>query len=455
MKGKNGTKIFFVIFITAILAFIAFRGLNIEALRIRIKPIGEVIRYGIDIRGGVRVVLEPVEGENPTDADIETIVGVLGTRLDSKLITDRSIIPQKSQGRVIVEIPLATGKTDFDPQREIEELGSTQMLEFYEIAERVIDQEALDGMGFEDTEGMEALLGQSFTEKVGEPIVTGADVRYARHRLDEQTGRYLVALEFYPEGQRKFEEATGRLIGKRIGIYLDEDEISSPTVQGRIVGGDAVITLGQGDRQSSYTEAKRIADAINSGALPFSLQPIEINSISPVLGVNALQVTVNAGMVAILLVWIFMILYYRLPGIFASIALLLHVVIQLLFIGWTGITLTLPGIAGIILTIGMGVDANIIIFERVKEELKSGKTLRAAVDIGFKKAIGAIFDANVTTLIAGVILYIMGTGPVKSFAITLMLGVFLSFLTAITASRILLKSVSVSKVAKKSWLFGA
>jgi preprotein translocase subunit SecD len=155
-----------------------------------------------------------------------------------------------------------------------------------------------------------------------------------------------------------------------------------------------------------------------------------------------------------ILVWLFMIAYYRLPGILANIAVLLNVVLQILFISATGITLTLPGIAGIILSIGMGVDANIIIFERIKEEIKSGKTLKASIDIGFKRAFSAILDANVTTLISGFILLYFGTGPIKSFAITLILGVLLSFFTAITASRIMLKSVSSINIAKHNWLYG-
>jgi preprotein translocase subunit SecD len=159
-------------------------------------------------------------------------------------------------------------------------------------------------------------------------------------------------------------------------------------------------------------------------------------------------------MVSLLLVWVFMLLYYRLPGILANIALLAHTVIQLLVLSWMGISITLPGMAGIILTIGMGVDANIIIFERIKEELRNGKTLRAAIDVGFKRAFTAVLDANMTTLISAVVLYIFGTGPIQSFAITLGLGVALSFFTAVTASRILLRSVADIDIAKHKWLYG-
>jgi preprotein translocase subunit SecD len=226
-------------------------------------------------------------------------------------------------------------------------------------------------------------------------------------------------------------------------------------VQDKIIGGDGIITMGAANSKETVAQSKDLAETINAGALPFNLTAVEKKSISPILGKNALNVSLKAGVVALLLVWLFMLVYYRLPGILANIALLLHTVIQIQFIAYNHITLTLPGIAGIILTIGMGVDANVIIFERIKEELKNGKTLRAAIDVGFKRAFAAILDANITTTITGLVLWYFGSGPVKSFAITLIIGVLLSFFTAITASRILLKSVSDVNIAKHRWLYGA
>ena len=610
MKSRSVSNIFLVCLVTAVLTFIAFNGLKIQPLNINIPSASEAVRYGIDIRGGVRVVLEAEDAEDgtmPSPSDIDIVVGVLENRLDNQQIMDRSIIPQRDRGRVIVEIPRRSLDEDFDPEDQIEELGSMQMLEFWHVVPNTdgmdfniedleginpdalegINPEDLEGLNLEDLEGMnpedlvgteqiefdpvddagdiniepetqtqeaqefdspdvETTMADILVEDVGEDVVdsedvneleetdaietrenleqeesdvqedtadsdeavegidivdtqapeateegveigisqeqqegqegitdmpeempqpepfekveliiSGTDVVNARPELDSQGSRYQVVLNLNAEGQRKFAEATGRLVGERIGIYLNDQFISAPSVESRIDSPNAVITLGTGGRRESLAEANRIANSINSGALPFTLTPIEINSITPVLGMSALDVMLSAAMFAILLVWIFMIVYYRLPGILACIALLLHVVIQVLFISWSGITLTLPGIAGVILTIGMGVDANIIIFERIKEELKIGKTLRAAIDVGFKKAIAAVLDANVTTFISGFILFLLGTGPVKSFAITLMLGVFLSFLTAITASRIMLKAVSRIEATKKRWFYGA
>ena len=593
MKSRSVSNIFLVCLVTAVLTFIAFNGLKIQPLNINIPSASEAVRYGIDIRGGVRVVLEAEDAEDgtmPSPSDIDIVVGVLENRLDNQQIMDRSVTPQRDRGRVIVEIPRRSLDEEFDPESQIEELGSMQMLEFYHVVPNTdgmdlnpedlegLNPEDLEGLNPEDLEGTEQIefdavdeegdinidpetqtqeaqefdspdeettmadtavhdeadivdsedvneleetdaiethenleqeesdvqedtadsdeaiegidivdtqvpeateegveVGVSQEQQEGqegmpdmqeetqqpepyekvELIISGMDVVDARPELDPQKGVYHVALNLNAEGQKKFADATGRLIDEQIGIYLNEQLISAPSVNERIDSPSAVISLGTGGRRETLDEANRIANSINSGALPFTLTPIEINSISPVLGMSALDVMLSAAMFAIFLVWIFMIVYYRLPGILACVALLLHVVIQVLFISWSGITLTLPGIAGVILTIGMGVDANIIIFERIKEELKVGKTLRAAIDIGFKKAIAAVLDANVTTLISGLILYMLGTGAVRSFAITLMLGVFLSFLTAITASRIMLKAVSRIESAKKRWLYGA
>jgi len=267
---------------------------------------------------------------------------------------------------------------------------------------------------------------------------------------DPQTGSVNVVLKLNGEGKEKFAEATGRLLYKPIAIFMDDQLIVAPTVQDQITQGEAVIT-GQRDAK----EAGELAATIKAGALPFRLVAKEINSITPSLGEGALRVTINAGIFAFILVFLFMLLMYRLPGFLANIALFGLVVVQLAAIVWLRISLTLPGIAGIILSIGMGVDANVVIFERIKEELKSGKTLKASIDLGFKRAFTAIMDSNVTTLISAVVLYLLGTGPIKGFAVTLFTGVMLSFFTAVTASRIMLKSVSDLDIAKNRWLYGA
>ena len=436
MKGKNGVKFFLVIAIIIGLTFLAIYGLNIPGINYRI-PSAKESRTGIDIRGGVRATLSAPVGVVPTDKEMETVRTIIEKRLDNKNIFDRTVILEKLNGRIIIEIPWKQGETDFNPQKSIDELGKTTLLTFQEV-----DDTKLDANG--------KYL------PTGKIIIQGLDVVDAVPELDNNTSQMDVSLKLSSEAGKKFEEATGRLIGKPIAIFMDDQLISAPVVNSQIPAGNgARITLGNRNMEESAKEAKELASTIRSGALPFKLEAREINSVSPLLGENALNVIVRAGGIALILVWIFMFIYYRLPGVFANVALLGHTVIQLVVISWLGITLTLPGIAGIILTIGMGVDANVIIFERIKEEIKNGKTLRSAIDVGFKRAFSAIFDANMTTLISAIVLYIFGTGPIQSFAITLGLGVVLSFITAITASRIMLKSVSGINIAKHHWLYGA
>ena len=256
-------------------------------------------------------------------------------------------------------------------------------------------------------------------------------------------------MELHKEGAEKFAEATKRLYLKPIAIFMDDVLIVAPTVNSVITDGNAQIT-----GQRTAKEAGQLADTIRAGALPFRMVAKELNSVSPILGEGALKVTIRAGIVAFILVALFMIIYYRLAGLIADIALVGLVVITLLMISAIGITLTLPGIAGIILSIGMGVDANVIIFERIKEELKNGKTIGAAVDDGFRRAFTAILDSNVTTILTAAVLYWLGSGPIKGFAITLGMGVALSFLTGVTATRIMLKSIVGSKFAKNPKLYG-
>ena len=202
-------------------------------------------------------------------------------------------------------------------------------------------------------------------------------------------------------------------------------------------------------------EAKELAAVISAGALPFNLETKDINAISPIIGESALTISIYAGIVAMILIWLFMIMFYRLPGLISCISLLGQIMGIILVIALTGMSLTLPGIAGIILTIGMSVDANIIIFERIKEEIRNGKTVQSSVDSGFKAALTAVLDGNITTLITAAVLYFIGTGAVQSFAFTLGVGIVLNFITAIYATRIMLNTVSQIQGLRKPWLFGA
>jgi preprotein translocase subunit SecD len=433
MRGNNAVKFLCVLVITGILTWIAAFG---SILGFDVRGVYD-IRPGIDISGGVDARLYAVtdDGSLPSKQDLETAKLIIEKRLDSKKIYDKNITYDEQKGYLLVQIPHKTGEK-FDPQASIEEIGQTAKLTFQEV-----DESKRDASG-----------NYLPTDKI---VIQGSDVQNASAELSNQGEGYYVSLKLKPSGATKFAEATGRLVGKPIAIFMDDKFISAPTVQVQITGGEASISLGgTAGSDAQKTEAKDLAGYIKSGSLPFKLVAKQVNNISPTLGSNALSVSIIAFIVAFILICLFMTVYYRLPGFIASIALFLHTILELLALSWLQITVTLPGIAGLILTIGMAVDANVIIFERIKDELRSGKTLHAAIDVGFKRAFSAILDGNVTTLIAAAVLLKFGTGPIQSFAYTLGIGVILSFITAVTATRIMMKAVSDLDIAKHKWLYG-
>ena len=433
MKGNNGVKFFLVIAVIAVLTLVCATG-NIFGIKVPGAYFN--IRQGIDMNGGIDAQLFAVSDTKPTQDQLDSAKNVINKRCDKLGIFDRQVSTDVNAGSIILQIPWKPGETSYDPDKAIEEIGRTALLTFREV-----DESKKDANG-------------NYLPLDDKIILKGDDIVDATPQKNNENGGMQVSFTLSAEGKQKFAEATGRLIGKPIAIFMDDQFIQAPDVQAHITNGDARITLGSSSDNAAVAEAKDLAETIRAGSIPFKLEPRYVNSISPLLGKGALTVTVQAFMVAFILVCIFMIGYYRLPGILACIALVGHTVLQLLFISWTGMSLTLPGLAGVILTVGMGVDANIIIFERIKEELRNGKTLRAAIDVGFKRAFTAILDANMTTLIAAVMLYIFGTGPLVSFALTLGLGVMLSFLTAVTVSRIMIKSVADLDIAKHHWLYG-
>jgi preprotein translocase subunit SecD len=433
MKGNNGVKFFLVIVVIAVLTLVCATG-NIFGIKVPGAYFN--IRQGIDMNGGIDATLFAISKTPPTQDQLDSAKSVIMKRLDRLNIFDRQVSTNVNNGSIVLEIPWKPGETDYDPDKAIQEIGKTALLTFREVDESK-----------KDTKGDYLPLDDKI-------IIQGNEIVDATPQKNPESGGMQVSFKLSAAGKQKFSDATARLIGKPIAIFMDDQFISAPNVDAHITDGDARIILGSASDNAAVAEAKDLAETIRAGSIPFKLEAKNINSISPLLGRGALDVTVQAFAVAFILVCIFMIGYYRLPGVLACIALLGHTVLQLLFISWTGMSLTLPGLAGVILTVGMGVDANIIIFERIKEELRSGKTLRAAIDVGFKRAFTAILDANMTTLIAAIVLYLCGTGPIKSFALTLGLGVMLSFLTAVTVSRIMIKSIADLDVAKHHWLYG-
>lgn len=365
------------------------------------------MRFGIDIRGGVEAVFEPQDlNRKATENELESARNIIETRLDAKNITDREVTIDKEGGYIIVKFPWKSGETNFNPEDAIAELGEMAQL--------------------------------TFRDEAGNIMLEGKNVKSAKVIEDttSMTRGYEVALSFDGEGTKLFEEATEKLIGKPMGIYMDEELIQAPIVQSKISGGQAVI-----NNIDNLEEATNLAEKINAGALPFSLHTTNFSTISPSLGNNALNIMVIAGLISFGLVCLFMIAYYKLPGIIACLALSLQMSLQLLAISVPQYTLTLPGIAGIILSLGMAVDANIIISERIGEELRKGLSLRVAIKNGYQNAISSVLDGNITTGIVAIILMILGSGTMLSFGYTLLIGMILNVVIGVSVSKILMLSI--------------
>ncbi|MGZ3408015.1 MAG: protein translocase subunit SecD, partial [Polyangia bacterium] len=266
--------------------------------------------------------------------------------------------------------------------------------------------------------------------------LTGEYIQDAEVSWDQQTGRPEVSLTFDHEGAVLFEKATSASIGRKMAIILDEKVNSAPVIEGRIGGGHARITMGGfSDPFQLQNEAKDLVAVLRTGALPAPLKKTHQMQVGPTLGKDAVDKAKFAMTVGSLLVIFFMLIYYRVSGLIANIAMVLNIVYQLAVLAALGATLTLPGIAGVVLTVGMAVDANIIIYERIREELRAGKSARGAVEAGFGRAFWTVFDAHVTNLVAGIVLYSYGTGPIRGFAVTLMIGIVANLFTSVWLSR--------------------
>jgi len=413
----NSKYTFFIIsLLTAVLLLISVFGLSIGGAQIKGA---DQMRFGIDIRGGVDATFEPKDlGRAPTGDELEAARAIIETRMDAINITDRDVTIDKTNGKILVRFPWKSNEADFDPQKAVSELGETAHL--------------------------------TFRDPEGRVILEGNDVKKSYALVSQADQKPVVMLELSTEGAKKFADATGRLIGQEISIYMDNTWVSSAIVESQIIGGEANIT-----RIKSMEAASLLANRINSGSLPFSLVAKNCNIISPTLGSNALGVMVLAGKTAFALVCLFMLVYYRLPGLVACIALLLQVSGQLLALSVPQFTLTLASIAGLILSIGMGVDANVIVSERIKEEIKAGKSLGAAIDAGFNKAFSSVFDGNITVIIVAVILIEFGSGSLLSFGYTLVTGVIMNFIAGVTASRLMIRSLSTFDSLRLPQFFGA
>ncbi|MBE6844404.1 MAG: SecD/SecF family protein translocase subunit [Ruminococcus sp.] len=455
--------VFFIVFalIIAFAASVIF-GFSTQYGDVKTTYIKSVqdIRLGVDIQGGVDVTFVPADGVDATTEQLDSVTEVIEQRLTSLNINDYEVYEDDANDRVIVRFPWQAGEEDFDPEAAVKELGETAVLSF-----RI-------GTGTNE-DGTPA----------GDIVLQGNDIENAepmRQENQDGTFSYVVSLELTDQAAEVFSTVTSTMAGtgEAISIWMDDEMISAPTVNEAITGGQAVIS---GD--FSAESAKSLADKINAGALPFNLETSSFKTISPTLGTGALEAMIISAIIAFAFIFVYMLVLYKIPGFVASIAIIGQVAVTLACIsGWFGFnessTLTIPGIAGIILAVGMGVDANIITGERIKEELNSGKSLDTALRAGYKRAFSSILDGNLTSLIVAVILMAaFGTpdsflaswlnkllslfgigatteGVIYSFGFTLLVGTILNFVMGVFASRLMVTSLSRFKFLRNKKFYG-
>lgn len=394
-------------------------------------PPKEKIKLGLDLQGGMHLVLEVdiaklPPGSDPSDA-VDRALEVIRNRVD-KFGVSEPIIQRQGQDKIVVQLPGLK-----DPRQAKNLIGSTAQLEF-----RLVDNERLSEAeggkipkGYEileDDEGKKFLVKKE-AELTGDSLVNAWVDTSQGGGIVNQT---VVSLEFNQKGARKFARVTGAHINEQLAIVLDGKVRSAPVIKNRIDGGRAQI-----EGNFSLEEAKNLKIILRAGALPAPVKIIEERTVGPSLGQDSIRKGIIASIWGFILVILFMGIYYQLSGIIADVALVGCIVMMLgCLAGFKG-TLTLPGIAGIILTMGMALDSNVLIFERIREELRANRTVKVAIDMGYKKAFWTVFDSHVTTLITGLILFTFGTGPIKGFAVTLSLGVSISLFTAIVITRLI------------------
>ena len=466
MKKTGKSTFFIVVAFIAIFAVTSVFGIDKlfgDNRTTYIKGVDD-IRLGIDIKGGVDVTFGPADDYDADKDQLASAMEVIKTRLTSLGITDNEVYSDEKSDRIIVRFPWKVGETNFDPESAVKELGEMAVLTFRKGTDTTTDENGNEVPS-------------------GEIVLVGDDIASAKsmyNRLEEgKDFENYVSLTLNESGKKKFADATSELAGTStpISIWMDNTLISAPSVNDAITGGQAQIT-GNFDEES----ATKLANQINSGALPFKMETKSFRTISPTMGEGSLGAILLAALIAFIGIAVYMIFLYRLPGVVAVIALCGQIAGSVAAItGWFGFmngsTLTIPGIAGIILAVGMGVDANIITGERIKEELRTGKSLDAAIKIAYKKAFSAILDGNITNVIIAVILmgafgvpdsffskilnktifFAFGAtaeGVVYSFGFTLLAGVICNFVFGVFASRLMVTSLSKFKCFRNRKLYG-
>ena len=413
MKVKSLIKLGIVAVLIVVVAFLALNGLQVG--KYILKPVGSAISLGLDLRGGVSTEYRVTD---TTVDNYETLldgtVSALRTRLTNAGFTEATVAIQGND-RILVEIPDVD-----DPEQVAEIIGTPAHLEF--------------------------------RDPNGNVVFEGKDIKSAGAQWSDETSTKAgVGFVLNKEASEAFAKATQEFLGQSISIYLDDELISAPTVNQVITGGQGIITSSASESTEESVEwANNLAMLIQSGALPLDIEEVETRAISATLGIEAIDGALLAGIVGLAIILIFMLVMYRLPGVAADMALLIYILIVFYVMAIIGVQLTLQGVAGILLGIGMAVDANVVIFERFREELKDGRTPLNAVKFGFRNAGRAVLDSNVTTLIAAVVLMIFGTGTIKGFATTLLISVLASLFTAVVVTRWLLNLICRLDIRKRS-----
>ena len=410
MKTKGKSSALFILCTLAIIlfAFVGYKGAEVAGWRI--KPFSETITKGLDLQGGVSVVME-IQDEEVSKEDLEKTKEQLSLRVN-KIGVAETVVSTEGDRRIRIDIP-----GQYDSGTLVDSLQKTGELTF---------------VGPED-----------------DVILTGKDVEKSSVYIDPQTGKPVIKLELNEEGKQKFAEATKKYKGQKIAIKMDNETLTDPVVNDIISNGEAIIS---GNR--SMEEAEKVSGIINAGALPVPVKAVSVETVGAQLGANALPNALKAGAIGVAIIFLFMILYYRVPGFIACMSLSVYILLVLYIFALVGVTLTLPGIAAFLLTVGMAVDANVLIFERIKEELGNGRSITSAMKIGFSNALRSIMDSNITTLIAGLVLYFFGSGPVKGFALTLLIGIVISMFTAIIMTRFFMNLGFNMGILNKPSMFG-
>ncbi len=421
-KAKGFGKLFLTLLVGAAVLFTALCGIGTNK-----KGSAEGIRLGLDLAGGVSITYEAVK-ENPTEEEMKDTVYKLRKRVDDSGQTEADVY-QEGSNRINVDIPGAT-----DAEATLKELGRMGEIFF------VLGTNNIELLGYNEEKGdYEYAFIKTWDEikESGDIILDGSDIQNAEAGWYNEYGmnQYIVSLTLNETGKSKFAKATTAHVGEAIAIVYDGEVVSAPEVQQPLTDGKAQIS-------GNFTAeaAENLATTIRVGALPLELKELRSNVVGASLGAEAVKTSLIAAAIGVILVFLFMAIRYRIPGIAADLALAIYIGLTVVCLNLLEITLTLPGLAGIILSIGMAVDANVIIFSRIQEEIGVGKTVRTSIKLGFEKAFSAIIDGNITTLIAAIVLYALGSGTVKGFATTLALGIVLSMFTALFVTKFILNS---------------